>query len=295
MQMSLKHSWRNLATFLILAAFFVFFNFQKTEAASVQMVKKGRVLLKLQSEITAKGDVFYVYDKKRRKVGKVKVYKVKGNKAYARLTGGKARKGYLAKIKKYKSSKKISKEYSTSGNVEVGGTTFWGVLVGMSSSTATVNIEKSNKEVSLTGSGVTLKGMFDYGIFQQVWIRGTAGLQGFNIAGASDPNCTPGGDCFANINYLSFDAIGRYLFNLSSFRPWIGGGFSVLFPLSSDYTVFETDTVTNTNLFTFAFGADWFMSSTSFVPISIEYNMYPSGEKVSASSIDFRVGYGMEF
>lgn len=279
-----------LSTFLLLLTLFIT-PFESAQAAKVFKVKGRKVLIKLQETEAKKGEVFYLVNKKGRKKGIIRILKIKGSKAIAKVTRGKAKKGYKLKVRN-KKEKSVAKK-SSKGSPK--GDSFLGVTTGFGSSNMTATIETSSKTVDLTGSSMSLKALYDYAIFEKIWFRGLTGYESFNVGGASDSNCTPSGECEAKIGYLTADLWGRFLFSLSSMRPWIGAGFNLLFPLSKSATVINEESISNTSVIAIGGGIDWFINSTSFVPIQIEYEIFPKSAQVSANTIHIRAGYGWSF
>jgi outer membrane protein W len=136
----------------------------------------------------------------------------------------------------------------------------------------------------------------DYPLFPWLIFRGMAGLEQFAVGGANDTSTGGcGGECTAEISYLTFDFWGKFNFSQGGFRPWAGAGFDVMFPLTKDSTALDKESITNTSVIAIGGGFDWMLSDTSYLPFQIEYNLYPSSAEVSASAIALRLGYAWGF
>ena len=310
--MSLHHIVRTF--FAIVFTFSLFVLPQKVFAASVVGVKGKKVLVNLQGEPALKGDIFYLLDKSGKKKALIKIMKVKGNKALALLGKGKARKGYTLKYRpkkggtaKRKGKKSggadqaaaddSSSDSSSSGDA---GGMYFGVMLGFSQNSMDVELQddsgNSRGSTSLSGNGFSAKGMVDYNLFSGVWFRGMFGVEQFNASGEASCGASPFTDtCTAEIMYLSLDLWGRYVFSDGGFRPWAGGGFSLMFPLSQTATALDESSITNTSVMSFGLGVDWFTSPTFYIPISVEYGLLPSSDTVSANTIAIRLGAGFSF
>lgn len=284
---------------------FIFSLTTVVEAAVVKAVRGKRVLVEIQDKKIEKDQVYNVVNAQGRTVGVVKIMAVRGKQAMAVLGGGRAQSGMnLALRTPSKPSterpaptladgKKDQKETRDSDSFLAGSTV--GGMVGFNMASSDIKLAApSNRKVSLDGNGFSAKAFIDYPLFSFLGIRGFAGLEQFNTSGETDPLCND--ECKAEINYLSLDVWGRLPFlSGESFKPWVGGGVSVLIPLSKTVTAFEEKSVTNTSLLSLGGGLDYYLNPTSYIPLQVEYNMYPSSSDVSASSINLRVGYGVNF
>lgn len=297
--------------FAVIFSFTIFILPNKALAASVVGVKGKKILVDLQGEPALKGDIFYLLDKSGKKKALIKIMKVKGNKALAMLGKGKALKGYTLKYRPKKGST-ARKGQKRGGDTTVNrgddaptsagesGGMFWGVMLGFSQNAMDVELQDNSGNArgstSLSGNGFSAKGLVDYNLFSPVWFRGTFGIEQFNTEGENLCGASPFTDkCVAEIMYLSMDLWGRYLFSEGSFRPWVGGGFSLMFPLSQTATALDESSITNTSVMSFGLGVDWFTSPTFYLPFSVEYGLLPSSDTVSANTIAIRLGAGFSF
>lgn len=270
-------------------------------AARVTKVKGKKVLVKLEGEPAKKGQIFYVLDSKGRKKGVIKIRAIKGDRAIARLGKGRARKGYAlmarAGGKKGKKGSKMAKkkgaaEESSSGTSQMA----WGIMLGMGMDSMEVDLDVTPAEkASLAGNGMSYKAMFDYALFEKIWFRGMLGIENFETEGDKKSSACDNKICGVSISYLSLDFWGRYLFSLGSFRPWLGAGFTLWFPMSQETTALEEDSITNTSVMGIGGGFDWYMNPSFYIPFQVEYGLLPASEQVSATAIAIRFGIGMNF
>lgn len=260
-------------------------------AAQVKAIKGKKILIDLQGDAFKKGDVLNIIGPSGKVVGIAKITHLKGNAAQA-LIKGKAKKGFALKLRSSKS--KGAATASRSSRPSAPSAAIYGGFVGFNSSSADVKLPSNGPEVSLSGTGFSLKGFMDYPLFSWLSFRGLVGLEQFNVGGESDTvRC--GGECTAEINYLGVDLWGRYVMGSGSLRPWAGLGFNLMFPVSKKATALDENSITNTSVLNLGGGFDWMMSDKSYVPFQIEYNLYPSSEGVTATAISARVGFGKSF
>jgi len=270
--------------------------FQTVFAAQIKAVKGKKILIDMQSDSFKAGDILKIENSTGKAVGIAKITKVKGTLAEAVLKG-KAEKGFKASLRpaKAKGGSKASTESSREPAKPSLTKTVWGGMVGYNMASADVKLANGTS-VSLDGTGFSAKAFVDYPLFPWLVFRGLAGLEQFNVGGVSNTatdGC--GGECMAEINYMSFGFWGKAHFIQGSFRPWAGLGFDVMFPISKDSTALDKESITNTSVIALGGGFDWIMSETAYIPIQVEYDMYPSSSQVEASSIAIRGGFGKMF
>ncbi|MCB0384626.1 MAG: hypothetical protein KDD43_04465 [Bdellovibrionales bacterium] len=271
-------------------------------AARVTKVKGKKVLINLEGEPAKKGQIFYVVDEKGRKKGVVKIRSIKGDKAIGKLGKGKAKKGYALLERTGKGGGKKAGGDKAAEAPKDSGTTMsssqmgWGLLLGMGMDSMEVDLDITPAEkASLSGSGMSYKALFDYALFEKIWFRGTLGIENFEAEGDKKSSACDNKTCAVSIQYLSLDFWGRYLFSLGTFRPWLGAGFTLWFPMSQETTALEEDSITNTSVMGIGGGFDWFMNPSFYIPFQVEYGLLPASEQVSATVISIRFGLGMNF
>ena len=260
-------------------------------AAQITKVKGTGALISLDGESAMVGQSFFSLNAEGKKVGLIKVIKVNGDKAIAKILKGKVEVGQslqAAKGRKGRSSQ-------ASGGVK---RAWWGAMLGyaLDSMSAqvlnTANVPVDN--ASLSGSGFSVNGLFDYQVFSQIWFRGLLGVEMFNVTGPT--TCANGTQtCTANIDYVSMDFVGRYLFSEGDWRPWLGAGIAMMFPASKSATVLESSSIGSTSVLQLTGGLDILVTPNLYIPISIEYGVLPSSSQVKANWVQGRVGLALPF
>jgi hypothetical protein len=252
-------------------------------AAKVKAVKGNKAQIDLEGDSIKVGDTFSVIGADDKVIGAVKITAVKGNLALAMLKG-KASPGSELKARAAKSKKADAKKSNRETPTATRNSRF-GAMVGFNSTSSDVTITSNSTDetLGLSGSGFSAKGFYDYNLMGSFWFRGLFGLEQFNIGGETNSEC--GGECIAEINYLTADLWGRLSFGMG----WFGGGFSLLIPMSKDTTAFDDNSIATTSAISFGGGLDFDMGSR-IIPIQLEYNIYPETERVTASAIAIRAG-----
>lgn len=271
------------------------------EAAQVTKVKGKSALIDTEGDIVKPGEIYYVIDLNGARKAVVKIKKVKGSKAIAVIGKGAPKAGMQLQSRDASPSQAAASSYSPSSSSSSGalGGAYWGGILGLGMDSMTADIIDANNiksgTASTSGMSFSVKGLYDHRLFDRVWFRGLAGVEGFKSEGGNGCGTSRTAVCSVDIMYLSADAIGRYLFSESSFRPWAGGGFSLMFPLSKSSNLLESSSITSTYALIFASGFDWQASPSFYIPVSVEYAMLPKSETVEASWIQVRAGVAFGF
>ncbi len=274
-------------------------------AADVIKTKGRSVLVDLKGEAASVGDQYYTLNSSGKKSGLIVIRKITGDKAIGRLARGKANVGMTLsdKVKVSAGSKPNSRPLRTQSKTPH----HWGVLGGysmdsmkvkvlwQSADAATGRAKGDQKEVaSLTGTGYSAKGLFDYDM-GSFTVRALSGIETYNASGVS--SCGTGNNqvCITEIVYLTADAMARYIFMKEKFRPWAGLGLSLLFPVSASGTALDPASVGSTWMGILGGGLDYHVSPRLYIPISLEYGLFPPSDQVDATWIQVRIGFAVPY
>lgn len=268
-----------------------------SDAAVVKRVKGQSVLVDLESDSAQEGDTYFLINDEGKKKAIVRITKVKESQAIAKVVKGQAVEGMTLL---YRPGKKETQGADSAAYGAQRSRTNFGALAGFSMANMTVKLSTStaattNQNQDLTGASFSGHMFFDYALFEKLGFRGTLGVQQFNASGEKVCGSIGNQTCDANILYANMNGMFRFLMSTGDFRPWIGGGFGFLFPLSKSSTALASSSITNTSIGFGAGGFDWFINQTDFIPVSVEYGILPSSTDVSANMISARIGYGTSF
>lgn len=279
-------------------------------SATVSAVKGQKVLINLDGDSTEEGDEFYLLNpanKKRTAI--IRIKQVKGSKALAEVLKGRAEQGYSLQAK---AASKMSADVppATEGDEAPvsprNDMTFlrvvkdsYGIMGGyiMNSMNADVSYKDGfginhKTSTSMSGSGFGVGGFYDYAFNSDLVGRGYAGIEQFNVSGnAAEAGCAGSTSCDAKINYLSLYGLLKWYPIQGKYRGWLGGGMGYLLALSKSSSALNESQISTNQVFTFAVGSDIQMSRKNYVPVSIEYNLFPSSDTVKASMILIKAGW----
>lgn len=270
-------------------------------AAQVTKVKGKGVLIGLSGEAAMPGDKYFLLNSAGKKKAIVQITKVKGGQALGRVTAGKAEVG-MSLVRGSSggggsavASHSSHRDSGYSGRGFLRSRSYWGPMIGYGMDSMAVDLNTTPaRSTSMSGSAFSVNGFFDYQLFERVWFRGAAGYQGFNVKSSdSCPNTT--GGCNANISYADFTFLGRYLFTDTAFRPWAGAGFDLIFPISKSSTALDSGSINTTGVIVITAGFDYSINPNMYIPVSIEYGLFPHSSSVNADWITARIGLAWPF
>lgn len=296
-----------------LLSLLLLFSTSLAHSATVTQVKGKQVLIDMEGDSAAEGDEFFLINPDtEKKVGMVRVKKAKGSKAIALVIKGRAAEGYTLE----QNSDEMAEEADTDTDSEVetrsskksrgssSGTlktlkNSFGIMGGYLMNSMSADVSNNNNgtitksSASMTGSGFAAGGFFDFVFSPSIAIHTVAAMEQFSAKGTiTNTACSGGTDCNADINYLSLYGMAKWYVTQGSFRFWLGGGGGYLLALSKKSTALNESQISSNSVITGAIGGDLQMSKANYIPISLEYNMFPASETVKASQMAIKFGWG---
>lgn len=299
---------------LLLTGFFLL-PFTEALAASVTQVKGKKALLELsRAEDAQVGEEFFAVEISGKRRALLRIVQIKNGRALADIVKGKAQVGHEIVRK---GARPISQEVPPEEAEEPGSSPVadayergqprsrdtgagWGLIGEMLQMdlkvdfTAGTGSQQRNVSAALKGSSFGVSGFYDYPISPALQIRGLAGVEQLKAAGTiSTADCEASTNCTFNVSYLSLHGQAKYNFlRNSTMKAWVNGGFGFLLALSKSSTVVDTSSISTDQIYSFGAGADIKMGRKTFLPVSIEYGIFPPSETVKANILFLRVGYG---
>lgn len=279
--------------------------------ATVKAVKGTRVLVELEGASSSAGEEYFLIDPastKRRAI--IRIRQVKGDQAIAEILKGKAQSGYTLQAKAHSTinntsarARKADRSFSNpsediltaSGRFPLVPKNSYGVLGSYLSHSMNAKFVASpgrTASSSLSGSGFGVGGFYDHSLTDKLTGRAHASYEQFNAQGTTPlADCDGSTTCDVKINYLSVYGLAKYQLTSSKYRMWIGGGVGFLLAMSKSSTVLNASQISTNQVFTAAFGTDVYFNSKNYIPLSLEYNLFPASSTVTASSIILRAGW----
>ncbi|WP_291516266.1 hypothetical protein [Bdellovibrio sp. ArHS] len=278
-------------------------------SATISAVKGQKVLINLDGDSVLEGDEFFLINPATGKRSAIiRVKQVKGGKALGEVLRGRPGSGYTLQAK---APSKMSAEVAanetqddsaprpTNTNLSRVLKDSYGIVGGylMNSMDADVSYKDGfgitqKASVKMSGSGFGVGGFYDYVFSPSLVGRGFAAIEQFNVSGsASSAACSGSTSCDAKINYLSMYGMAKWYPYIGKYRPWLGGGMGYLLAVSKSSTALNESQISTNSVFTFAFGTDVQLSRKNYVPVSLEYNMFPASSTVKASQILLKAGW----
>lgn len=301
---------------IFLSAFtFFFFYSPWVNATTIHAVKDSKALINLEGAIVEVGDEFFIIDAETKKrSGILRISQVKPNKALGLIIKGRASKGQTLQAKARSSiSADVTPEMIQKGTTPTapassgsnGGylrvlKSSYGILGGLSSNSMSANVSYNGpiglvqSNVDMKGNGLAVGGFYDYIVSSDIIARGYVGLDQFSVKGTSnEPACQKSNDCNAEILYLATYGHLKWYPMKTKMRPWVGAGLGYLLAVSKSSNALKN--VSSSQVMSLAGGLDIQRSRREYIPISLEYTMYPPSSTVKAGSISIRAGWGWNF
>lgn len=288
-------------------AIILFFFSVSTHAIQILKIKENKILIDLESETASTDQFLYILNQAGKKIGLAKIIQIKGERAIAVVTKGTAR--------DYNSAALLEMEInddSESGKPKKAKTeptiyrpNAWKLSSVASWSISNMKTRRSDgtlptpnqEDVMLTGSGFGVTGVLDFP-FKKIVLRGTLGYEPYVGSGTAQYlSCSSltSTACNVNIQYLSAGGYIRYNLTNPANQFWVGVGATGKFPLGKSSSALRTDDIQSTMTYAIAGGMDYYLSTSRFIPFSVDYQIFLSSDTVSANLIILRGGYGWVF
>lgn len=277
-------------------------------SASVSAVKGQKVLINLDGDSANEGDEFFLINPgSNKKTALIRIRQIKGNKAMGEIIKGRAATGYSLQAKAPGSMSAGAGGYGDSSysRAQESGIlrnlkNSYGITGGYLMNTMSANVTavdsgtgiRTTSAANMSGGGLAVGGFYDYLLSSSFVAHGVVGIEQFNVTGdAAASVCSGSKSCDAKINYLAMYGAVKWYLTQEKYRVWLGGGIGYLMALSKSSSALNASQISTNQVFNLAVGTDMQMSRKNYVPISLEYNLFPSSETVKASNIMIKAGW----
>lgn len=270
-------------------------------ASSVSAIKNKQVVITMDTETYQVGQVVYGMTGPK-KTALIQIQKIRGNKALGTITRGHVAVGGTTMVRTAPAARQRNEESSYNRTSYTHTRKKWsgGILASyaMQSASMTVQTLTDSESAKFTGSAMGFKGFVDYDYSSNVTIRGAFGLEPLNTKASTTLALCGNGTtnaCKFNYNFIAVEGSVHYNLVTKPSRYWIGLGYSYLLDGGHSNNVPNVQlSGGSSQMILFGAGAD-FSFRKGFIPVALEYGMFPGGGGVTISSIFFRAGYGWNF
>lgn len=286
-------------------------------ALKILSIKQDKVLLDLESENLPIGTKIGLRDSAKKPKGILAITKIQNGKAIASLKGEAQKDFSLEVIRSEKSealplsndsnskkspqnpqeksnlSKTEAKKSKTQGRSL---SDFYGVTAGYSLNSMTVK-PSSSSSIKLSGSSFNLSGFYQRKLTSDLGVRIFGSYQTLKASGTSQaPTCASGYNCSVDISYLGIESLVQYTFwKNPQYDIWAGAGLGLLFAISKNSNIIDTSKITTNQAILASVGLNYKLNRKAFIPLQLDYALYPDNQTTSANQIIFRAGYGLSF
>lgn len=269
-------------------------------AATVSAVKGSKILISLENNTAEEGAEFYLINPSTgKRAAIVRVKQIKNQKALADLIKGNASIGFTLQARTPSPmSTDVSPTYQPEARPERQEDSF-GLIGGYIMNTMNANVSykdgfgaTQHTSASMVGSGFTVGGFYDYAFSSNFVGHAAMGIEQFNVAGtAAEAGCSGLTNCDAKINYLSLYGLAKWYPLQGKYHGWLGGGMGYLLALSKSSTALNEAQISTNQVYTLALGIDVQKNRKTYIPVSIEYNLFPDSPTVKANMIIIKIGW----
>ncbi len=303
---------QTVLTFLIILIFS-----HSAFAVKILSIKKDKVLLDLESDNVNIGDKIGLRDLQKKPKGILQITKIQNGKAIASVKG-EVQKDFSLEILSKKNSPSSSSDQITDVTVSDHKNTkidksslkkentkksrktalsdYYGFTAGYSLNSMTVK-PSSSSSIKLSGSSFNLSGFYQRSLTTDLGVRIFGSYQTLKASGNSQaPTCSSGYNCSVDISYLGIESLVQYTFwKQSKYDIWAGAGLGLLFAISKNSNIIDTSKITTNQAILVSTGLNYKLNSRTFIPLQLDYALYPDNQTTSANQIILRAGYGLSF
>jgi len=268
-----------------------------SHAQTVVSIKNGRVLLDAGSVALSPGDPVVTLDSQNKRRSILKVRQVRGTKATADIVRGQPAAGHTF-IKPKRTNAKRARPDSGETAVTMNRKQAYGFTGSLAMNSMSIpNFQRNPNTYSLKmeGTNFGVGGFYDYKLNDTFSARAHATLEMFDIKGSSGDCTNPNvPECTVKFTQLGTYGTINYQFSPAPYRFWVGGGGGLFVYLSKDSAVLDTDKFFFNSMLMAATGLDYSLNRTTFIPVSLEYQIIPDKE-AGVTALVLRAGWGMSF
>lgn len=263
-------------------------------AIKIVSIKNDRTLLDLEGEEVNVGDKLGARNPDGKPKALLEIKQIKQGKAIAAIVKGKLQQDYS--VAKISQTEKAKSPADGDSKLNSKSKSAWGFTAGYAMNSMTIK-PSGGSSISLAGSSFNLSGFYQMhldGGFSTRFLSGYETLQASGTSAAA--TCTGSSDCKVEVSYLGLEALIRYSFvSNSSVDLWAGAGLGFLFAIGKSSNVLDTGKITTNQSIVGTLGLDYHMSRNNFIPIQLDYALFPDNSTSSANQIILRAGYGFNF
>ena len=166
--------------------------------------------------------------------------------------------------------------------------------VGMVNSSMTAKTTAGS--VTMKGSSFDLLGYYQTYLDKNINVRLFGGYQTLNVSGSGSVTCNGSSNCTADLSYLGLGALIRYSFYRTQTMEFsVGGGLGFLFAMNKSSNILDTSKITTNQTVVGSLGLDYHLSRKNYIPVQLDYALFPDNNTSSATQLAIRAGYGWSF
>ncbi len=252
----------------------------------IAQIKKKSLILKIQGDDKVQiNEIFYVFNENQKKVGIIKIKKIKGKKALATYKG-KIKKTFILKPKNSLNSIPSISNLPQKKTISYGAELTYNLN--------TFNTPIDGEIVNMSGSSLGFLAFAQYYFKDRIALETQLHYFPFNNT-SEKISCSDGKVCHFNANFIAIDIGLLYLYPLKNFQIFgkIAGRFH--YPIGQDINAIENATLSYANSYSFKGGVSFHLSPKGFLTLGLEHNTSLAEVNNVINFMTLSAGYGFKF
>ena len=260
-------------------------------AIKIVEIKNDQISLELQDEAITASDKLWALDESGKLRAIIQIKSLEKNNIQATIVKGVAKPNYVV-VKA--GTKPPSNESELARSLKKNAK--WGGMIGLAMNSMTVK-PSSSASASLTGTSFDLTALYDKNIDDDLGVRITGKYHSLKVSGKSSSiSSCASEDCFVDLGYIGFEGLATYKFSRSANKDfWCGAGLGAFLAINKSSNILDTFKISINETLLLSAGMDWKLTNKAYIPVQIDYALYPDNQTSSANQIILSLGYGKEF
>lgn len=305
------------------ARFFIFVSFLAVasfaQGASITQIKGSKALLDMSGTDDARsGDEFYALNSDGKKRAVLRITQSKKGKAIAEIVKGNPEVGQELQLKSAGPAMSRDVRESDMGESDRGDRSsyygkvrkktnggaygIFGEMINMTmtaSFTAGAGAAARKVDAAMKGTSFGVLGFYDFPISRRFQIRASGGLEQLSASGSiSNADCESGTSttCSFSVTYLSVHGAAKFVTNPDGrMRFYLTGSYGFLIAMAKSSNVIATSQISTNQIFGLGAGLEIPVGKDAFIPVALDYGLFPSSDTVKANLLFLRAGYAWPF
>jgi hypothetical protein len=261
-------------------------------AAKIIEVKSNQAKVEPEGEVFQVGDKLWAADDFGKILALLVVKNIEGNSIQTQVLKGIAKQNLVVG----KMGTKPPKKENNFARSVIKENAKWAGMIGLGSNSMTVK-PSSSASATLNGTSIDVSAMYFKKMDSTLGLRLTGKYHSLKVSGRSNSiSACSNTDCYVDLNFIGTEILGTYTYSQgNSHELWLGTGLGLFLAVNKDSNVLDTFKISISETLLLSTGMDWKIDKTTFIPIQLDYALYPDNQTSSANQFIVSLGYGKAF